>query len=294
MNKFVLITDSCVDLPNEIANKYDIKVLPLSVNINGKVYYNYLDEREITNKEFYNLLRQNVKTSTSMANPEDFLNIFEKYLQEDYDILSISFSSSLSGTYNSSVIAKNELQEKYPNRKIITIDSACASMGQGLLVTYAGKMKNEGKSIEEVSEWVEQNKLKICHIFTVGDLNHLRRGGRLSYTKALIGQVLRIKPILHVNKDGKLVQVGMTRGRSSAINELLERMKKTIENPSDQIIYISHGDCLDEATKIKDEIIKLFNPKDVVINYIGPVIGSHSGLLTLAIFYMGNDRFQSY
>jgi len=294
MNDFVLITDSCVDLLIEIVNKYNLVILPLTVTINGKIYHNYLDEREIKFKEFYDLVRTNAKMSTSMANPSDFIQLFENYLKNGQDILYIAFSSSLSGTYNSSLIAKEELQDKYPNQKIIIIDSKCASMGQGLLVTYAAKLKSEGKSISEIANWVEENKLRICHIFTVGDLNQLRRGGRLSYTKALIGQVLRIKPILHVNKEGKLVQLSMTRGRRSAINLLLERMQATIENPNDQIIYISHGDCFAEAIEVKNKILELYNPKEVVINYIGPVIGSHSGINTLAIFYLGNDRFQEF
>lgn len=294
MKKYVLITDSCIDLPLEIVERYEMVVLPLSVNINGKEYKNYLDEREIKFKKFYDMLREKAKTSTSMATPNDFIETFEKYVEQGYDILSISFSSNLSGTYNSSLIAKAELEEKYPDNKIITIDSLCASMGQGLLLTYAGKLREEGKSIDEVAAWVEENKLNICHLFTVGDLNHLRRGGRLSYSKALIAQVLRIKPVLHVNKEGKLVQVGIARGRQSSIKSLIDRLKKTIQNPEEQIIYISHGDCLEEVEKIKEKIKNELNPKEIVINYIGPVIGSHSGLDTIAIFYLGNDRFLNY
>lgn len=294
MRKFIIITDSCVDLPAKIAEEFELVVIPLNLLVNNKVYNNYLDEREISFKEFYDLLRSNVIPQTSQINPSKFLEIFTPYLENDYDILSISFSSALSGTYQSSVIAKDELILKYPNRNIITIDSKCASMGQGLLLTYAANLKKNGHSLSEVAKWVEDNKTNICHLFTVGDLNHLRRGGRLSYAKALLGTILKIKPLLHVNIEGKLVQTSSTRGRKQALNLMVERMKNTIINPQEQTIYISHGDCEGEVIElvkiIKDEI----GVKNIIYNYVGPVIGSHSGLNTVAIFYLGNDRVTPY
>lgn len=294
MGKYIIATDSCVDLPSGLAEELNIKVIPLSVHIGDYVYFNYLDEREIKFKSFYDILRRNIKTSTSMVNPEDFIDFFRKYLEQGYDILSISFSSALSGTYNSSRIAAEELLEEYPERKIYTIDSLAASMGEGLLLTYAANLKQQGKTIEEVRDYVEAEKTSVCHLFTVGDLNHLRRGGRLSYGKALLGTLLKVKPLLHVNLEGKLVQTGTTRGRKQALNKLIERMAATIKKPEEQIIYISHGDSEDEANELKQEIIKRLKVKDVLINYIGPVIGSHSGLGTIAIFYLGNDRYLPY
>lgn len=294
MSKFIIMTDSCVDLPAKLADELELKVIPLSINIEGKVYHNHLDEREITVKEFYDKLRKNIVTTTSMINPNEFKDFMEGYLKEGYDILSISFSSALSGTYNSSIIAKDELLELYPDRTIYTIDSLSASLGQGLLVTYAARLKQAGKSIEEVRDFVEENKLRLSHLFTVGDLNHLRRGGRLSYAKAFLGTVLKIKPLLHVNNEGKLVQTGSTRGRKQSIMKMVERMKDTIENPKDQIIYISHGDVLEEVLELKRTIIKELNVKDVMINHVGPVIGSHSGIGTIAIFYLGSDRSKKY
>lgn len=294
MNPYIIITDSCVDLPSELASQLALEVIPLSVNIEGTQYYNYLDERDLNTKGFYQLLREGVIPSTSQINPQRFSDIFEKYLSQGYDILYIAFSSALSGTYNSALIAKEELINNYPHQKILIIDSLSASMGQGLLVTYAARLKESGKTINEVYEWVENNKLRLCHLFTVGDLNHLRRGGRLSYAKALIGTILRIKPLLHVNTEGKLVQTGATRGRKSSLEKLVSRMIETIENAEEQVIYISHGDCLAEVEELKEIITNRLPVKDVIINFVGPVIGTHSGVDTIAIFYLGNDRTTSY
>src|SRR5690554_3313473 len=255
MAKYIIMTDSCVDLPESIVNDLGVEVIPLSVNIEGKDYYNYLDERDIKYKEFYSLLRDNIVPTTAQINPNRFIEFMETYLKQDYDILYIAFSSALSGTYNSSQLAKEELNERFPNKKIRIVDSLCASMGQGLLVTYAAKMKNEGKNIEDVAKWVEINKKKICHLFTVGDLNYLRRGGRLSYSKAILGTILKIKPLLHVNDEGKLVQTGATRGKIKALKKMVERMKDTIINPETQVVYISHGDCKEEVKVLKELIL---------------------------------------
>jgi DegV family protein with EDD domain len=292
MNDYVIVTDSCIDLPDRLAKSLALEVIPLSVRVEDKVYYNYLDEREISFQEFYKELHEKKRTQTSQLNPEAFLQVFERLLKAGKDILSISFSSALSGTYASSLLAKEELEEKYPGRKIVTIDSLCASMGQGLLLTYAARLKAEGKSLEEVASWVERNKLRVSHLFTVDDLHHLRRGGRLSTISALLGTILRVKPLLHVSKEGKLTVQDKARGRSSAINMILERMQKTIVNPEEQIIYISHGDALEDAEYLREQILKSMPVKEVIINYIGPVIGSHAGPGTLALFYLGNDRMK--
>ena len=290
MNKYVIITDSCIDLPNDLVKELKIDVIPLVVTIENKEYKNYPDERDITAIDFYQLLRNHAVPTTSQLSPSDFILKFEPYLEQGIDILSITFSSALSGTYQSSVVAKNELLKDFPERRIITIDSLCASMGEGLLVTYAARMAKAGKSIDEVAKWVEDNKQSICHLFTVGDLNHLKRGGRLSAGKAFIGTLIQLKPLLHVSSEGKLVPVSKARGRKIALNKMVERVVQTISIPADQLIYISHGDCLEEALYVKEQILKLIDVKNVLINYIGPVIGAHSGLGTLAIFYMGNER----
>ncbi|MDD4000750.1 MAG: DegV family protein, partial [Bacilli bacterium] len=255
-------------------------------------YVNYLDEREISFSDFYKELREKKRTKTTQANPEDFVLKMRDFLKAGKDILSISFSSALSGTFNSSRLAKEELKEEFPNRKIVLIDSLSASMGQGLLLTYAANLRKSGKSLEEVALWVEENKLKLCHLFTVDDLNHLRRGGRLSSISAIIGTILRVKPLLHVSSEGKLTVEGKARGRQLAINQLFERMVATIVSPEEQIVYISHGDCLEDALLLKEKILETLPVKEVFINFIGPVIGSHSGPGTLAVFYLGNDRFE--
>lgn len=294
MNNYIIMTDSCVDLPIDIVNDLEIAVIPLVVNINGKEYHNYLDEREISCKTFYSMLRDNTVPTTTQLNPENFIGFMEKYLNEGLDILYIGFSSALSGTYNSSIIAKRELEEKYPMRKIVTIDSLSASMGQGLLVTYAAQMRKEGKSMEIVASWVENNKRNLCHVFTVLDLNYLKRSGRLSNAKAFLGTILKIKPLLHVNIDGKLVQTGATRGRKAALKRLVERMSETIQNSEQQLIYISHGDCVEDTEMLKELVLNTMSVKDIIVNYIGPVIGAHSGPGTIAIFYLGSDRFEPY
>lgn len=294
MKDYILFTDSCVDLPNKLAKELELTVLPLTVNVEGKEFKNYLDERDIKTKDFYDMLREHKKTSTSQVNSTTFVDHIEPLLKEGKDVLVISFSSALSGTYNGAVTASEELKEAYPENKVIVIDSKCASMGQGLLVYYAAKLKQSGKSIDEVAKWVEDNKLKISHLFTVGDLNHLKRGGRLSSSKAFIGTILRVKPILNVSLEGKLVQTDKTRGRKSSIDMMIERMVKTIEKPEDQVVFISHGDCIEDAEYAKNEIKEKLKVKDVLINYVGPVIGSHSGVGTLAMFYLGNDRTTEY
>lgn len=293
MNKYKIVTDSCIDLSEKMANDLELIVLPLTVLLEGETYFNYLDEREITFKDFYQKLREKKMPSTSQLNPAEFEVVFEGLLEEGYDILSISFSSQLSGTYESAVIARDNLLKKYPERKIVTIDSLCASMGQGLLLYYAGNLKKEKQSMEAVAKWVEENKRKVSHLFTVGDLNHLKRGGRLSSSKAFLGTLINIKPLLHVSNEGKLVPTGQARGRRQALNKLIEQMRLTIEKPKEQMVFISHADCMDDVLYLKEQIALKIPVKEIVVNYIGPVIGSHSGLGTIAIFYMGSDRIGS-
>jgi len=294
LNKYKIVTDSCIDLSEAMAKELDLTVLPLTVLLEGKTYFNYLDEREITFKDFYQKLREKKMPSTSQLNPAEFEVVFEELLKEGYDILSISFSSALSGTYESAVSARDNLQKQYPEHKIVTIDSMCASMGQGLLLYYAAMLKKENKSLDQVAKWVEENKRNVSHLFTVGDLNHLKRGGRLSSSKAFLGTLINIKPLLHVSNEGKLVPTGQARGRRQALNKLIDRMRLTIEKPREQLIFISHADCLEDVEYLKEQIEQKIPVKEVVVNYIGPVIGSHSGLNTIALFYMGSDRNTSY
>lgn len=289
---FQLISDSCVDLPNEIAQELNIHILPLKVTVKGREYKNYLDHREIDPKVFYSLLREKNSANTAQANPHEFLSVLEPILEKGQDVMFISFSSDLSGTYNSGLIAQKELQEKYPDRKIYIIDSLSASMGQGLLVYKAALMKKDGLSIDEVAKKVEALKLDVAHLFTVSDLGHLKRGGRLSTSSFILGSIINIKPLLHVTTEGKLKVFGKARGRFKSLNNLVKRMVETYDPKRNDIVFISHGDNLRDALYVKELIMDKLGLKEenFLINPIGPVIGAHSGADTLAIFYIGNER----
>lgn len=290
MREYIIMTDSSCDLPLEIVNDLEISVLPLSLVIDDKKYYNYLDERDITFSEFYKLMRNKKTSKTSAVNPSDFVNEMEKFLKQGKDILYLGFSSGLSCTYNNANTAADQLLKIYPDRKIYTVDTLCASLGQGLLVYLTAMEKQKGKSIEELRDFAENIKLKVCHWFTVEDLYHLKRGGRISSSTAVIGSMLGIKPILHVDDMGKLINVSKVRGRKASINELFNKVKENAIIPSQQTVFISHGDCLDDANYLADLLKKELNVKEVIINYVGPVIGTHSGPGTMAIFFLGNKR----
>lgn len=289
-NKYIIVSDSCCDLNLDQIEDFGIEVVPLSFQIKGKEYHNYADEREMKTHDFYELLRNKEVSVTSQVTPSDFISVFIKYVKKGYDILYISFSSALSGTYNSSLVARNAVLDEYPAAKIICIDSLSASMGQGLLVYHACKLQQAGKSIEEVAEFVNQNILHLVHWFTVDDLGTLKRGGRLSATSAFLGTILNVKPVLHVSDEGKLVPVEKVRGRKKSLISIIERCKKSIINPSEQVIFISHGDCLEEAKFVGEKIKEEVGVKDIIYNYVGPVIGSHSGPGTIALFYLGINR----
>lgn len=290
MREYIIMTDSSCDLPLEIVNDLEISVLPLSLVIDDKKYYNYLDERDITFSEFYKLMRNKKTSKTSAVNPSDFVNEMEKFLKQGKDILYLGFSSGLSCTYNNANTAADQLLKIYPDRKIYTVDTLCASLGQGLLVYLTAMEKQKGKSIEELRDFAENIKLKVCHWFTVEDLYHLKRGGRISSSTAVIGSMLGIKPILYVDDMGKLINVSKVRGRKASINELFNKVKENAIIPSQQTVFISHGDCLDDANYLADLLKKELNVKEVIINYVGPVIGTHSGPGTMAIFFLGNKR----
>jgi len=290
MKKFIIATDSCSDLPNSLIQEMGVRVIPLSVEMEGKSYFHHPDERELSIATFYQNLRDKKVAKTSLINVGEFLVFFENLIKEKVDVLYIGFSSALSGTFQSSLIASGELKEVHPEAKIIPVDSLCASMGQGLLVWNAWKLAKAGKTIEEVAEWVEKNKQSICHLFTVDDLGTLKRGGRLSETQAFLGTLLKVKPILHVSNEGKLVALKKARGRSSSLEAMVDLMDGRITNPNTQTVFISHGDCLDEAQKVGMMIQERFKVADVLYNTIGPIIGAHSGPGTIAVFFFGNER----
>ena len=290
MSDFVIVTDSSADLPADLVRELGVEVLPLSFTIQGKTYRNYPDGREMAPGAFYQLLRSGGMATTSAVNVADYTAALEPLLQEGKDVLLLVFSSGLSATYQSSVIAVEELQEKYPDRKLFTVDTLCASLGQGLLVWHAVEQKRKGASIEAVRDWVEENKLHLCHWFTVDDLHFLKRGGRISAATAVVGSMLSIKPVLHVDDEGHLINVAKARGRNASLTALVDHMEQTAIAPAGQTIFISHGDCLADAQKVADEVRRRMGVKDIVINHVGPVIGAHSGPGPVALFFLGTKR----
>lgn len=290
MGEYVIMTDSSCDLPAKLAEQMELVVLPLYVDVDGQKFTNYLDEREISFAEIYARLRTKCPAKTSAVNMNDFMDPMERLLKDGKDVLYIGFSSGLSGTYNAGAMAAQELSEKYPERKILTVDSLCASMGQGLLVYHAWQQKQAGKSIEEVRDFVETNKLHLCHWFTIEDLMFLKRGGRVSGATAIVGSMLSIKPVMHVDNEGHLIKVGTARGRKASIKALADKAGQLGVDLENQVVFISHGDCLDDANYLADIMRSRFHVKDVVISYVGPVIGAHSGPGTIALFFLGTER----
>lgn len=290
MREYVIITDSSCDLPAELARELEVEALPLTVVLDGQTYQNYLDEREIKTETFYRCLKEGKLGTTSAVNVDQFLQVMEHYLQQGKDILYLGFSSGLSATYQAATIAATDLHLTYPDAKILTVDTLCASLGQGMIVYLAVQEKRSGKTMEEVRDYVEGIKLNLCHWFTVDDLNHLKRGGRISAAAALLGSTLNIKPILHVDNEGHLIPVSKVRGRKNSIKMLLEKMVETGIDLHGQTVFISHGACAEDATLLAEMIRTQMPVKEVIIGYIGPVIGNHSGPGTLALFFLGKQR----
>jgi DegV family protein with EDD domain len=290
MKRMIIATDSCSDLSAQQVESMGLKVIPLSLEMEGKTYFHHPDERELEIKGFYQSLREKKVAVTSLINVGQFLDFFEPILKEGHDILYIGFSSALSGTFQSAQIAARELKDKYPDQKLLTIDSLSASAGQGLLVWKAYEEGKKGRTIEEVAKFVEETKLKICHLFTVAELGTLKRGGRLSSTAAFAGTLLKVKPILHVSDEGKLVPLIKVRGRKSSLAKMVDLVTECIEKPKDQTMIISHGDCLEEAQQVGDMIKEQTNVKEIIYNVIGPIIGAHSGPGTIAVFFEGKKR----
>lgn len=290
MSNFVIMTDSSCDLSHEMAQQLGLYVVPLTVSSPKGDFRNYLDHREVAVETFYGYLRAGDMCKTSAVNTATFTEEMEGFLKEGKDILYLAFSSGLSGTYSASAIAAQELSEKYPERKVYSVDTLCASMGQGLIVYLAAKKAQEGASIEEVRDFVENTKLSVAHWFTVDDLMHLKRGGRVSAATAVVGTMLKIKPVLHVDDEGHLINMEKARGRKAALNMLVDKLGETAINPAEQEIFISHGDCLADAEYVASKVKERFGTKTVHINVIGPVIGAHAGPGTVAVFWLATQR----
>ena len=289
MSEYVITTDNNSDLPEKYFNDHGVGCMYLSYSMDGK---NYTHENFLPEHEFYEAMRNGSMPTTAQVNPENAKTLLEPYLKEGKDILHIAFSSGLSGTYNSSRIAAEELMEEYTDRRIIVVDSLSASLGQGLLVWLAQQKKELGQTLEDVADWVEKNKLKMVHLFTVDDLNHLYRGGRVSRTTAIVGSMLNIKPVLHVDNEGKLTAIGKVRGRKKALQELVKLMDEKIGSfgADCDTIFISHGDCEQDAQYVAAKVKEKYNIKNIIINQVGATIGAHSGPGTMALFFVGDVR----
>ena len=290
MGAYQIITDSTADLTPELVRELDVQVIPLCYMMEGRTYHNIPGGGELTEGEFYAKLRAGTMSTTTQINSEEFLRVFTPLLEAGQDVLYIAFSSGLSGTCQSALLAREELRRRFPERRLEVFDSLCASMGEGLLVYHAAKLRQEGRDMDQVLAWLKENVLRLCHWFTVDDLNHLKRGGRVSTATALVGTMLGIKPVLHVDNEGHLISVSKVRGRRQSLEALVSRMEETAVNPAGQMVFISHGDCLEDAQFVAQQVREKLGVTQIQIGYIGPVIGAHSGPGTVALFFLGKER----
>lgn len=290
MTEYQIITDSTTDISPEMIAELDLQVIPMCYMLEGRTYHNIPGGGEMTDHEFYELLRAGKMSTTAQINSEEFIERFTPVLEEGKDVLYLAFSSGLSGTCQSAFLAKKELEEKFPERRVEVFDTLCASMGEGLLVYHAAMLKKAGGDMDEVLSWLRENVLRLCHWFTVDDLHHLKRGGRVSSATALVGTMLGIKPVLHVDDEGHLIPVSKVRGRKQSLDALVQRMVETAIDPKEQTVFISHGDCQEDAEYVASQIKEKLGVRKIFINFIGPVIGAHSGPGTLALFFLGKNR----
>lgn len=287
MKDYIITVNSTVDLPKEWLTERGVPVVPLKYTIDKETYN---DMEGLDAKEFFGKLRAGKMAVTSQVNPDEAREALRPFLEEGKDILHLAFSSALSGTCNSMRIAANELKEEYPERKIVVIDTLCACLGEGLLLYYALKRKSEGCSLEETAKWVEDNKLHVCHNVTIDDLDHLHRGGRVSKTVAVLGGMVKIKPMLHVDNQGALQVIGKERGRKKSLNKIVDASLEQSKGWENDLIMITHGDCREDAEYVAGLVREKMGDKDILIHNIGTVIGSHTGPGVVAVFCMGEKR----
>lgn len=284
---YQIITDSCCDFSADKYRQLQIIAQPLTVTYQGQTYP---DRNDDSLQEMYAGLRNGEVASTAAVNPESWAQAFRTACESGEDVLAMAFSSGLSTTYQSAMIAADEVREAYPERTILVVDTLCASLGQGLLVWHACQKRDNGMSLEDLHNWLEASKLHLCHWFTVDDLMYLKRGGRISAATALVGTMLSVKPILHVDDEGHLVNVSKVRGRKASIAALAKKAKELSEGYDNPVMFISHGDCLVDAEALAAMVKETCGVKEIYINFVGAVIGSHSGPGTLALFFMGKNR----
>lgn len=287
MNTYKIITDSTCDLPIDIIEKLDVEVIPMNYSIDGEEYV--FEIKEGSDKDtikFYERIK-NSMASTSQININTYIETFEKYLKQEKDVIYIGFSSGLSGTYQTSLLAKDMLLEKYEDRKIICVDSKAASLGEGLLVYMAGEKRNKGYTINGLDNWIEENKDSIAHYFTVEDLKYLYNGGRISKMDMILGSALNVNIMMRVDKNGLLKPIEKVRGRKKALKQLVASMKEKIKNPEEQIIFVGHGNDLEAGKLVKELVEKEIKPKKVILGFMGPIVGSHTGEGIVSVFFFG-------
>lgn len=287
MRDYIITVNSTVDTGKEWLEERNVPVIPLKYTIDGQ---EYTDMYGLSDKEFFQKLREGKMSVTSQINPEEAKEMLEPYVKEGKDVLHLAFSSALSGTCNSMKIAAEELQEEYPEAKVIVVDTLCACMGEAMLLYYALKQKEAGKTIEEVAQWAEENKLHVCHNVTVDDLFHLHRGGRVSKTAAVLGTMVKVKPIIYMDDNGALQVIGKERGRKKSLHKIVDMAVERSEGWDNEIIMITHGDCLEDAEYVAKLVREKMGIENVFIHNIGTVIGSHTGPGVVATFCMGNKR----
>lgn len=287
MRDYIITVNSTVDTGKEWLEERNVPVIPLKYTIDGQ---EYTDMYGLSDKEFFQKLREGKMSVTSQINPEEAKEMLEPYVKDGKDVLHLAFSSALSGTCNSMKIAAEELQEEYPEAKVIVVDTLCACMGEAMLLYYALKQKEAGKTIEEVAQWVEENKLHVCHNVTVDDLFHLHRGGRVSKTAAVLGTMVKVKPIIHMDDNGALQVIGKERGRKKSLHKIVDMAVERSKGWDNEIIMITHGDCLEDAEYVAKLVREKMGVENVFIHNIGTVIGSHTGPGVVATFCMGNKR----
>ena len=289
MEDFKIITDTTADLPESYIRENELGIMVVPYIMDGSPQG---EERKMEVKEFYDRMRGGMMPTTSQINPETAKEYLNGFLEESRQLLVLSFSSGLSGTCGNVSLAAREIMEERPDCRIVVADTLCASLGEGLLVHKAVQLKKAGKSLDETAQWVEAHKENLVHVFTVDDLFHLHRGGRVSKATAIVGTLAGIKPLLHVDEQGHLTAVGKVRGRKKSLQSLVDMMEKQVGSWRDKndCIFISHGDCAEDADYVKQLVEERFGRKDFLINEIGPTIGTHSGPGTVALFFMGDVR----
>ncbi|MCI9494181.1 MAG: DegV family protein [Adlercreutzia mucosicola] len=288
---FAIVTDSSSNLTEEMIDRFDLSILPLTFMVDGEEYRSYLKGEKTDLSQFYAMMREGKVITTSLPNLQESRETIEALLKDGRDVLYLGFSSGLSGTYQAIELLLAELAGLYPDRTVCSVDTLAASGGEGLLVYYAAKMRDEGATVEAVRDWVEDHKLHLAHWFTVDDLMFLFRGGRVSRTAAWAGTVLNIKPVMHVDDEGHLIPLEKVRGRKKSLKALVDHMEQTADAPvADQTVFITHGDCLEDAEYVADLVRERFGVTDIMINWVDPVIGAHSGPGTMALFFLASQR----